>query len=383
MLKLSRYSMTVAGIWRSPFPYNSIYQIYSSFVRICYLISLALMYAYLFDIFAAKGTAIDEPADFIFTCIAYLISLTVVQIKAALCQSDKFLRLLRRIQEAEDDLFRLNEPEIASFHSSQVRFARKINLVVFFFNFCFTAELIIANLFQRTAIEEHNRVFNTTLEKRFVFQWYYGSIDTEAHEMLLLVVNGFSLTLAACMTFATHCVYFSSTFFASSPLGALGIRLKKAASYAEDGLVRLIKDYQDVIEYVQYLNASTKYVLMMDYALNSLNMALIIFLFLKVDTYAQWLSVVSYAGYLMTNIFATGWAANEIKMQGLRLSDAIYESSWYNYDKELKRHLLMVMIRAQKPLVLTIGPFGEMVLQSSLTIMKAAYSYSMIMIQKY
>ncbi|KAG5864323.1 hypothetical protein JTB14_014058 [Gonioctena quinquepunctata] len=62
------------------------------------------------------------------------------------------------------------------------------------------------------------------------------------------------------------------------------------------------------------------------------------------------------------------WHANELKEQSVNISQAIYESNWYDIDLKLRRILHIVMIRAQRPLILSIGPFFTLTNETAVTV---------------
>nr|QNH68047.1 odorant receptor 23 [Apriona germarii] len=56
---------------------------------------------------------------------------------------------------------------------------------------------------------------------------------------------------------------------------------------------------------------------------------------------------------------------------------------WYEYNKSINTSIQIMMIRSQKPLSITVGPFGEVSLEMAVKIIKAAYTYVMFMKQVY
>ncbi|KAJ9586452.1 hypothetical protein L9F63_019890, partial [Diploptera punctata] len=43
-----------------------------------------------------------------------------------------------------------------------------------------------------------------------------------------------------------------------------------------------------------------------------------------------------------------------------RVGEAAYSSLWYDYPTSIKHSLTFIIARAQKPVVLTLGPFGTL-----------------------
>lgn len=56
--------------------------------------------------------------------------------------------------------------------------------------------------------------------------------------------------------------------------------------------------------------------------------------------------------------------------KSLAISDAIYESPWYEQSEAAKKLLLIMLMRAQKPFTLTIGPFNPMTTETVLMVRK-------------
>lgn len=46
--------------------------------------------------------------------------------------------------------------------------------------------------------------------------------------------------------------------------------------------------------------------------------------------------------------------------QSTTLGDILYQTEWYNLEAPLQRDLILVMLRANRPIVLRAGPFGSM-----------------------
>ncbi|XP_060518610.1 odorant receptor Or2-like isoform X2 [Cylas formicarius] len=133
--------------------------------------------------------------------------------------------------------------------------------------------------------------------------------------------------------------------------------------------------------FVHNFNRSMKYLILVEYLLTSLNIAAVsIQMILFNSTRA---SATFFLSYLFSQIFILGWSANEIKMQSLAISDAIYDSPWYYQNGNAKKAVLLIIMRAQRPLQLTIGPFDAMSTETAVTVVKGSYSYVTLMWTKY
>nr|AOG12947.1 odorant receptor [Eogystia hippophaecolus] len=76
------------------------------------------------------------------------------------------------------------------------------------------------------------------------------------------------------------------------------------------------------------------------------------------------------------------FTGNELTLQAGLMSDAVMACNWERMPARLRRDLVLVMVRAQRPLHLTAAGFAYMDNRCFLAIMKAAYSYYAVLSQK-
>ncbi|CAH1154525.1 unnamed protein product [Phaedon cochleariae] len=90
--------------------------------------------------------------------------------------------------------------------------------------------------------------------------------------------------------------------------------------------------------------------------------------------------VVFHIGFLsmiVGQVFVIYYHVNELSLESIDLSQRIFNSNWYDQSSEVKRSLLIVMARVQRPLVLTIGNFAVIDNDLIVTMVKAAYTFVM------
>ncbi|KAL4706595.1 hypothetical protein ACJJTC_009007 [Scirpophaga incertulas] len=76
------------------------------------------------------------------------------------------------------------------------------------------------------------------------------------------------------------------------------------------------------------------------------------------------------------------FTGNELTLQASRVGNAVMHCRWEDMSPAHRRMLLMMMVRAQKPLRLSAAGFAYMNTDCFLAIMKAAYSYYAVLSQK-
>ncbi|XP_060533706.1 odorant receptor 30a-like isoform X2 [Cylas formicarius] len=403
ILKLSKYSLVVAGVWRFSWTKSPslqiFYRFYSVLIQIYYpacLTSLATRFAI--------SSVRETPSDIstFFRTFAMTITLTIVQIKVVLFQTRAVKQIIRQIMDEEKSILGSNDEEILQRYSAQVALCRIWNLAIFWLIFGSGTGMILGNVLQRLQTKEESRESNRTIPKPYLYDFYYASFDVEEHSTILTLVNYAYMVVSGCMI-STQVILVSCMMFASSMLKTLQVRFKKASCYDADILLtlkRLVMEHQHVIRFVKKLNNSTKHLMLLEYLLNSVNVASVSIQFLVTKPGASLAFPACHFGLLLVQIFSLGWSADEIRMQvrhfaskfsrvslnlskSLGLADALYESSWFEQSENAKRLVLVMITRAQRPLALTIGPLSAMTNQSALTIMKASYSYVTLMANSY
>ncbi|XP_050292712.1 odorant receptor Or2-like [Anthonomus grandis grandis] len=175
--------------------------------------------------------------------------------------------------------------------------------------------------------------------------------------------------------------------FAASQLRVLKIRISKYGQGRDMNdeqkkvvLKQLIAKHLYLIGFIKNLNNRTKYILLMEYLLSSVDLSSVAVNLAK-ETTIQTIWHFIFFLLLFLQIMIMAWTTNEVKLQSVAIADGIYNSDWYTLNKENAKLIHIMILRAQRPLVLTIGPFGPMTTETGVKILKVAYSYVSIMKQ--
>ncbi|XP_060530436.1 odorant receptor Or2-like [Cylas formicarius] len=141
-------------------------------------------------------------------------------------------------------------------------------------------------------------------------------------------------------------------------------------------LKAFVMKHHKLINWLDELDNSLNVLLLLEYSITSVTLAAI-----TIQIYAGRDSL--YQGLYLTLIFLQllilAWNADEIKEQSSNLADALYSSNWYEQTQKVKVFIHIMMVRCQKPLTLSIGPFGAMTANAALSRAKLAYSYVSLM----
>ncbi|XP_031357794.1 odorant receptor Or2-like [Photinus pyralis] len=78
----------------------------------------------------------------------------------------------------------------------------------------------------------------------------------------------------------------------------------------------------------------------------------------------------------MSQIFLYCFIGNELSRESLALADSVYECGWHltAYDRRVRKSLILIMARAQRPITITLGGFGVLSLGSYMKLLKFCFS---------
>ncbi|XP_060533386.1 odorant receptor 30a-like isoform X2 [Cylas formicarius] len=384
ILNFSKRFMMTSGIWRLPTincpTIAKIYAVYSTTIQTFYSIvavSFGIQFASTFiDKFAKNSEAVFKEAS-------YIITLVIIEYASIVCQRKNMRNIMTFILHEEHHIFENEDEDVRKTYLGHLKFCWKSNAVLFAFTCCSGAAIVLENLVLQLEVHKLNRELNETRPKPLPLDLYYWQFDPDKYDTFLLIVHDVWLTNTMFLIVSTKTIVFTCIIFAPSIMTRLQMKLNTLKEgEVWSSVKKLAREHQKIIEFVEQLNDSIKYLILLEYLLNSLNVATISVQFIT-DDKKMIAGLVFYLSFLFVQTFILGWSANEIKLQSTALSDAMYQTSWYNQSRYIQKMLLTMMVQSQKPLAVTVGPFEAMTTQSALTVMKASYSYVTLMMNNY
>ncbi|XP_060532765.1 uncharacterized protein LOC132705855 [Cylas formicarius] len=313
ILTLPKYFMMSAGIWKLDLPtsnyvYRRIYEIYSAFVRIYFpLLVSSLSIQFVISI----GN--DKSLDDIFKELSFIIILAIAEVGAILCQGNAFKHIMSSIIDEERRIHESGDDDVLRYHSAQIKFCNAVGLTIIVFVMGTATSIGLENIWKRLEVEKFNKEHNESAAKPFIYELYLYKLDPYKYPNFMLFVNYFVLYVNAFPIISTKIIFISCIVFTSSSLRRLQVGFRKTAT-TSTRLVDLIRQHQRVIRFVEKLNDSIRYMILMEYLLNSLDVAAVSIQFIAYEQGIP-ISPLTYFLYLFVQTFALGWSANEIQIQ--------------------------------------------------------------------
>ncbi|XP_050303744.1 odorant receptor Or2-like, partial [Anthonomus grandis grandis] len=322
--------------------------------------------------------------------IGYCIIVFVLGIKVLICQTDNVQNLVKQCEINERLMYRDEPKEVHKVFETDIRVLNKLLKVITIASICTCASLCISTYLEYLSYKRSN----STGDKPLVLPlWYPFNTDkyykTAFYIGVHVCVVGtgcYLLIQVLFLTLVTHAIIQLKT------IQVLGRGLTKfAKSYIRDKfndevvtratLRDLCFKHQSVISFVDDFNLAMKNILLIEFLLNAINIAAsCIRLLMMQNSISMKIFLTILCFIQIFQLFLLAWHANELQIQSVMLSDALFESEWYEKSSSAKKTIAIIMMRSRKPLKLFVGPFFPMTIDTAIATMKAAYSYVTLMV---
>ncbi|XP_060531460.1 odorant receptor 82a-like [Cylas formicarius] len=384
IFKIVKWLMIASGTWRLDIDTISktlykVYLGYSYSVQFFYyslIVSLGVEFTKLFG----KNTdaAIENVSKM---CFALLLV-----VKITLCQSENILKLMRFAVKEEYDIFNGRDEATKNIYLDHITYCTRITSATAIYSFGLGIYLSEIGIEKSFRFNKSHDMVNSTLDKPLPMPTWYP-FDKNKHHAWALGYQVVEILLTALYSGSVHAFTNSVMIFIRAQLQILQYHFKNChksgAEYESNmpaanasGLKSLAVKHQQLIGWIEDLNESFKDLLLLEYSISSLLLAAVIIqIFSGKDVGFN----IVYFLLIFSQLLALAWNANEIKEQSTELSNALYSSKWYDQVQHVKVLVAIMMMRSQKPLTLSIGPFGPMTADAALSRLKLTYSYVSLM----
>ncbi|XP_060531894.1 odorant receptor 67c-like isoform X2 [Cylas formicarius] len=367
--------MIAGGIWRLQTATSSsvsswVYTIYSYSIQVFYstlVVSLVVEFVVRYRANNMEG-AIENLSKTIFGILLML--------KLLLCQSNKLVNLTRSAIKEEEEVFKKDDKAIQTIYKSHVRYSSKITYTVAVYSFLLGGYLIEIGITNSYLFYKAHKGFNVSLEKPLPMPLWYP-FDRNKYHVWALVHQIVEVFLTALYSGSVQAFTNAAIIFVRSQLKILQYLLANFDAYSvtdeflevdDVGLHTLkvfLRSHHKLIIWMEDLDNSFKELLLIEYIVSSLLLAAVIMqIFAGKDAVFHTI----YLMLIFLQLVVLAWNADEVKEQSANLANALYNSSWYKHSQQVKVFILVMMMRCQKPLTLSIGPFGAMTADAALSI---------------
>nr|ACH69144.1 odorant receptor 2 [Anopheles quadriannulatus] len=205
---------------------------------------------------------------------------------------------------------------------------------------------------------------------------------------LVFVLQVYLTFPACCMYIPFTSFYATCTLFALVQIAALKQRLgrlgRHSGTVATTGhspctlfaeLKECLKYHKQIIQYVHDLNSLVTHLCLLEFLSFGMMLCALLFLLSISNQLAQMIMIGSYIFMILSQMFAFYWHANEVLEQSLGIGDAIYNGAWPDFEEPIRKRLILIIARAQRPMVIKVGNVYPMTLEMFQKLLNVSYSY--------
>ncbi|XP_058447700.1 odorant receptor Or2-like [Malaya genurostris] len=189
------------------------------------------------------------------------------------------------------------------------------------------------------------------------------------------------------LTFPACCMYipFTSFYCTCSQFGLVRIAALKQSlqklhqhNWSEQALFTKLKQcleyHKEIIKYVNDLNELVTYIFLLELLSFGMMLCALLFLLGISNQLAQMAMIGSYIFMILSQMYALYWHSNEIR--SLEIGDSLYyNSAWLDFSVPVKKMIILMIARAQRPLAIKIGNVYPMTLEMFQALVNVSYSY--------
>ncbi|KAI8038620.1 hypothetical protein M5D96_008528 [Drosophila gunungcola] len=174
---------------------------------------------------------------------------------------------------------------------------------------------------------------------------------------------------------------------------ALQHRLRQVAIRYPDGdrdsrqlreeIIACIRYQQGIIEYMDHINELTTMVFLFELMAFSALLCALLFMLIIVSGTSQLIIVCMYINMILAQILALYWYANELREQNLAVATAAYDMEWYTFDVPVRKNIIFMMMRAQRPASILLGSIRPITLELFQNLLNTTYTFFTVLKRVY
>ncbi|XP_030746041.1 odorant receptor 30a-like [Sitophilus oryzae] len=314
-----------------------------------------------------------QAAPPVLECLTFV---SVVTAKIILLQSKKMTNIIDMAFKEEDLINQVKDKATLDIYSQHVKYCNKVCAVILFFLYATGALYLIDGYIENKAylkqyLKEYN--YNKTLLARPhpVPVWF--PFDKNKHYNPAICYEVFHITSTVVYNSAAQQLIISVLIYLKADLRILQHIINTVEQRKENEKISMqeclkvaIKKYQKITAWVEDFNNSFRYIVLLEYCVTSLMLAAI--LVQIIQGVKVWFNT-SFFILSFLQLFTLSWNANEIIIESSdALSKAIYETHWYNMDKESATLIKIMLLRCQRPLSITIPGIGPVTTDAAVSV---------------
>ncbi|RZB40488.1 7tm 6 domain containing protein [Asbolus verrucosus] len=145
---------------------------------------------------------------------------------------------------------------------------------------------------------------------------------------------------------------------------------------AKKKLKQCIQHHREILKFAEYANQFYNWLVFVEFFVGGFSIGLSMFqLTIVIPFSGEFYSFISYSNCISLQVFLYCWFGNEIEVKSAKLPYAVFASDWTSLPPEIKRDLVIFLLRIHRPLKMSAFGLFNLSLETFVKIMRTAWSY--------
>ncbi|EFA09246.1 odorant receptor 46a [Tribolium castaneum] len=147
-------------------------------------------------------------------------------------------------------------------------------------------------------------------------------------------------------------------------------------------LIECIKHHKSIISFAEKFRQAFNWSIFLQFFISSTSLAIVMFKISRTTNYgSEYYRFISFACSVLVQVFIYCWFGNEVIVKSEKIPYALFECDWTPEPLEVKRSMIIFIIRTQRILKITVSYMFDLSLPTFLSILKTGWSYFAFMNQ--
>ncbi|XP_039952110.1 odorant receptor Or2-like isoform X2 [Bactrocera neohumeralis] len=207
----------------------------------------------------------------------------------------------------------------------------------------------------------------------------FDVLETPFFEFFFLLQMICLVPIILVLTLQFTNIFLISLMFGELILKDLCVKLRNIRSENEETMLQEFKEcigyHRKVIDLCDDLQDLLSMDSFFHVALFGMMLCLLLFFLSMIHDLRLILTILTFVSYTTYMLFTTYYYANNLATESLEVANAAYDTPWYRGNLEMRKCVITMIARCQKPLQMKAGGLYPMTMETFQAILRVSYSY--------
>ncbi|XP_018798370.1 PREDICTED: odorant receptor Or2-like [Bactrocera latifrons] len=208
---------------------------------------------------------------------------------------------------------------------------------------------------------------------------FFDALQTPFYEFLFLIQVLCLAPINVILTLPLTNIYLISLMFGELVLKDLCVKLRNIRSENEEIMLQEFKQciayHRKIIDWCDDLQDLLSMDGFFHVALFGMMLCMLLFFLSMIHDLRLIVTILTFVSYTTYMLFSTYYYANKLATASLEVANAAYDTPWYRGNLEMRKCVITMIARCQKPLQMNAGGLYPMTMETFQAVLRVSYSY--------